>query len=58
MHSFGDYLDHLIYANEHEIKDTTDTLKSASNFDFYLEIDDEDRFQIQIVYQMISIFQL
>ena len=58
MHSFGDFLVHRTYADEHEIKDTTDTLKDDLNFDFYNEIDDGGRLQIQIVNQMISIFQL
>jgi hypothetical protein len=49
MHSFGDFLVHRTYADEHEIKDTTDTLKDDLNFDFYNEIDDGDRFQILIV---------
>ena len=34
---FGDYL-HLIYRNELEIKNATDTQKSASYVDFHLEI--------------------
>ena len=35
---FKDFL-HLIYPNELEIKDTTDTMKSASYLDLFLEID-------------------
>jgi hypothetical protein len=35
---FGDYL-HRIYPNELEVKDTTDTQKSASYLDPHLEID-------------------
>ena len=35
---FEDYL-HLIYPNELEIKNTTDTVKSASYLDLYLQID-------------------
>jgi hypothetical protein len=35
---FGDYL-HRIYPNELEVKDITDTQKSASYLDIYLETD-------------------
>ena len=35
---FGDYV-HLIYPSELEIKDTTESLHSASYLDLYLEID-------------------
>ena len=35
---FGNNL-HLIYTNELEVKDTTDTQKSASYIDLHLEID-------------------
>ena len=35
---FGDYL-HRIYPNELEVNDTTDTQKSASYLDLYIEID-------------------
>jgi hypothetical protein len=34
----GNYL-HLIYPNKLEVKDTTDTLMSASDLDLHLEID-------------------
>ena len=37
---FGDYVDR-IYPIELEIKDTTDTVKSASYLDLHLEIDNE-----------------
>ena len=37
--SFGDYV-HRIYPKELEIKDTTDTVKSASYLDLHLEIDE------------------
>ena len=36
---FGDYV-HRIYPKELEIKDTTDTVKSASYLDLHLEIDE------------------
>ena len=36
---FGDYVER-IYPIELEIKDTTDTVKSASYLDLYLEIDE------------------
>ena len=39
---FGDFVDH-IYPIELEIKDTTDTSKSASHSDLHLEIDSEGR---------------
>ena len=39
---FGDYL-HRIYPNELEVKDTTDTQKSASYLDLHLEIDNGGR---------------
>ena len=38
----SDYI-HRIYPNELEIKDTTDTQKSASYLDFYIEIDNGGR---------------
>ena len=44
---FGDYL-HLIYPNELEIKDTTDTTKSASYLDLHLEIDSRGRLQTKL----------
>jgi hypothetical protein len=40
--SFGDFVDR-IYPIEHEIKDTTDTDRSASFLDLHLEIDSEGR---------------
>ena len=39
---FGDYL-HCIYPNELEVKDTTDTERSASYLDIHLEIDNRRR---------------
>ena len=39
---FGEFIDR-IYPIELEIKDTTDTYKSASYLDLYLEIDSEER---------------
>jgi len=39
---FGDFVDR-IYPIELEIKDTTDTDRSASYIDLYLEIDNEGR---------------
>ena len=39
---FGDFL-HLIYPSQLEIKDATDTVKSASYFDLHLEIDTRGR---------------
>ena len=39
---FGDYL-HLIYPKELEIKDTTDSRRSASYLDLFLEIDTQGR---------------
>jgi hypothetical protein len=41
---FGDFVDR-IYPIELEIKDTTDTDRSASYFDLHLEIDSEGRFR-------------
>jgi hypothetical protein len=38
---FGDYL-HRIYPNSHEVNDTTDTKRSASYLDFYLENETEE----------------
>jgi hypothetical protein len=37
---FGNFVDR-IYPIEHEVKDTTDTDRSASYLDIYLEIDSE-----------------
>ena len=39
---FGDFL-HLIYPSQLEIKDNTDTVKSASYLDLHLEIDTRGR---------------
>ena len=39
--SFGDYL-HTIYPNELEIKDTTDSSRSASYLDIFLQMTDND----------------
>jgi len=39
---FGDFVDR-IYPIEHEIKDSTDTYRSASYLDLHLEIDNEGR---------------
>ena len=44
---FGDYL-HLIYQNKLEVKDTTDTHKSASYLDLHFEIDNGGRLQIKL----------
>ena len=38
---FGDYL-HRIYPNSHEVNDATDTKRSASYLDFYLENETEE----------------
>ena len=38
----GDYL-HRIYPNDPEVKDTTETQKSASDLDLYIEIDNGGR---------------
>ena len=54
---FGDYL-HLIYPNELEVKDTTDTLKSDSYFDLHIDIDaQEDEKQISTTNVITSLFQ-
>jgi hypothetical protein len=45
--SFGDFVDH-IYPNEREIKDTTDTDRSASYLDLHLEIDNEGRLRTKL----------
>ena len=47
---FGDL--HHIYANELEVKDTTDTQKSASFLDLHLEVDNEERFKNKTLPQM------
>ena len=44
---FGDYVDR-IYPIELEIKDTTDTVKSASYLDLHLEIDNEGRLKTKL----------
>ena len=44
---FGDYI-HLIYPNELEIKDTTDSPKSASYLDLYLEIDSRGKLNTKL----------
>ena len=44
---FGDYVEH-IYPIELEIKDTTDTVKSASYLDLHLEIDNEGRLKTKL----------
>jgi hypothetical protein len=44
---FGDFVDH-IYPIELEIKDTTDTDRSASYLDLHLEIDSEGRLRMKL----------
>jgi len=44
---FGGYVDH-IYTIDLEIKDTTDTIRSASYLDLYLGIDSEDRLRTKL----------
>jgi hypothetical protein len=44
---FHDYMQ-LIYPNELEVKDTTDTLKSASCFDLHLEINNGGRLKTKL----------
>ena len=44
---FGDFVDR-IYPIELEIKDNTDTDRSASYFDLHLEIDSEGRFRTKL----------
>ena len=44
---FGDYVDR-IHPIELEIKDTTDTVKSASYLDLHLEIDNEGRLKTKL----------
>jgi hypothetical protein len=44
---FGDFVDR-IYPIELEIKDTTDTDRSASYLDLYLEIDNEERLRTKL----------
>ena len=43
----GDFL-HLIYPSQPEIKDTTDTIKSASYLDLHLEIDTRGRLNTKL----------
>ena len=45
--NFGDYVE-LIYPIELEIKDTTDTVKSASYLHLHLEMDNEGRLKTQL----------
>jgi hypothetical protein len=44
---FGDFVDR-IYSIELEIKDTTDTDRSASNLDLHLEIDSKGRLKTKL----------
>ena len=44
---FGDFVDH-IYLSELEIKDSTDTYRSASYLDLNLEIDSEGRLRTKL----------
>ena len=44
---FGDYLDH-IYPKELEIKDTTDSARSASYLDLLLEIDEDGKLMTKL----------
>ena len=44
---FGDYVER-IYLIELEIRDTTDTVKSASYLDLHLEIDNEGRLKSKL----------
>jgi uncharacterized protein YlbG (UPF0298 family) len=54
---FGNYL-LLLYPNELEVKDTTDTLKSVSYIDLHLEIDNEEKLKTHFTTNvMISLFQ-
>ena len=53
---FGDFVDR-VHPIELEIKDTTDTDRSASYLDLHLEIESEGRFRTKI-YDKISIFPL
>ena len=46
---FGDFVDRIpVYPIELEIKDTTDTDRSASYLDLHLEIDTEDRLRTKL----------
>jgi hypothetical protein len=44
---FDEYL-RFIYPNELEVKDTTDTQKSASYFDLHIEIDNGGRLKTKL----------
>ena len=52
---FGDFVDR-IYPMEVEIKDTTDTYRSASYLDLHLEIDSEGRLRFQFSHCELSIY--
>ena len=55
---FGDFVDR-IYPIELEIKDTTDTDRSASYIDLHIDIDSEGRLRTKFTKKkMISIFPL
>ena len=54
---FCNFVDH-IYPTDHEIKDTTDTGRSASYLDLYFEIDSEDWLKNFTTMEIITIFQL
>jgi hypothetical protein len=54
---FGDFGDR-IYPIELEIKDTTNTDRSASYLDLHLEIDSEGRYERFTTKDMFSIFPL
>ena len=55
---FGDFVDR-IYLIELDIKDTTDTDRSASYLELHLEIDSEGRLRTKLHdKEMISIFLL
>ena len=54
---FGDFLN-LIYPSQFEIKDTTDTDKSASCLDLHLEIDTRGRFYLKILNFMTNVMTL
>jgi hypothetical protein len=47
---FGDFVDR-IYHIKLEIKDTTDTARSASYLDLHLEIDNEGRLRTKLNFQ-------
>ena len=55
----GDFGDFCIYPIEHEIRDATDTVRSASSLDLHLEIDSEERLETKFTTkEMTSIFPL